>query len=63
MHNFFTPVEVKRPPSNAYPPEALQRFNHELYAITQPRVPSLADERKKIVSWYGLPKLGFAVCR
>lgn len=52
MHNLFTPVEVIRNTSHSYPPEALLRFEQELYAITQPRILSLADERKKLLVWY-----------
>jgi hypothetical protein len=56
MQNLFTPVEVIRNIHNTYPPEALLRFEQELYGITQPRVLSLADERKRLLAWYTVDK-------
>lgn len=52
MNNLFTPVEVIRSSSFSYPPEVMLRFEAKLYAITQPSVLSLADERKQLLSWY-----------
>lgn len=60
MQNLFTPVEVVKNTHNSYPPEALRRFERELYGITQPRILSLADERKRLLNWYTLPQQGFS---
>jgi hypothetical protein len=52
MSNWFTPVEVVRRQQSSYPPEALLRIEQQqLYAITEPRVISLADERKQLLAW------------
>ena len=63
MHNLFTPVEVIKQTTNIYPPEAFLKFEQEeLFTITQPRISSLADERKKLITWFIFIYLGFEDC-
>jgi hypothetical protein len=52
MH-FFTPVEVVKVHSNTYSCEQLLRFGQDfLLEITEPRIRSLADERKQLITWH-----------